>query len=169
MPIAKVIPENRVSSPNPIVKPAGGNKLFTARLTSAANAQEKVKAKPAVLRTITGFAWGGLKKIGAALQAAGNIVVDVLGIRRQGKINYLDTYDTALKIARFGVSRLSMEVWSLLKDEAFPILGAWLKLLHDNWHRMTPYGAFKGLIEAIRGNPRIKNLFNGVLAERRAS
>ncbi len=169
MPISTAIPDNSVISANQRVKSETANKLFTDRLTSAANAQVSMQARPSAFWSLTGIVWGGLKKIGAGLKAAGNVVADLSGIRRNGKINYLDTYDSALKIARHGIGRLCTELWSLLKDETFPILGAWLKTLQHNWHRMTPYEAFKSLIEAVLENPRIKNMFEGIFADARAS
>ncbi|MEA9389838.1 hypothetical protein SJI19_04600 [Acerihabitans sp. TG2] len=164
MTISNVISENSLILLNPTVKPEAGNKSFTDRLTSAANTPEDLKVEPSACWSITGFVWGGLQKIGAGLKAAGNVVTDLFGIGKTGEVNYLELYDSTLKMASYGISQLCMEVWSLLKDETLPILGAWLNDMYDNWYHMTPYEALKSLIGAVLDNPRIKNMFTGLFA-----
>src|SRR5471030_718124 len=159
MKIEIAIYENSLILLNPTVKSGAANKSFTDRLTSVANTPEDIKAEPPACWSITGFVWDGLKKIGAGLKTMGNVVTDLFGIGKNGEVNYLELYDLALKMASHGISQLCMEVWSLLKDETLPILGAWLKNMCDNWHHMTPYEALKSLIEAVLDNDRIKNMF----------
>lgn len=167
MAITMAISENSLVSLNPTVKPKTDNTLFTDRLTSAANTPEDIKdikSQPPACWPITGFVWDGLKKIGAGLKAVGNVVTDLFSVGKNGELNYLELCDSALKMASHGISQLCMEVWSLLKNETLPILGAWLKNMYDNWHHMTPYEALKCLIEAVLANPRIKNMFTGLSA-----
>jgi len=165
MTISNVICQNSLISLKQTVKPATDNTLFTDRLTSVANTPKDIKAEPPACWSITGFVCDGLKKIGAGLKAVGNVVTDLFGVGKNGEVNYLELYDLALKMASHGISQLCMEVWSLSKDEALPILGVWLTNMYDNWHHMTPYEALKCLIEAVLDNPRIQNMFTGLFAD----
>lgn len=163
MPISTVLPETRIISINQGVKPEHANKLFTRTLTSVANSAEKLATKPSTLFSFARAAWNGMKKIGAVLKSAVNVVDDLFGFNTPGRIDYLRMYDTVLKMAKYGIHQLFTEVILLLKEEAFPILIGWLKKVNENWAHMTPYHLLKTFIEAVRDNPRMRNLSEKVM------
>lgn len=110
----------------------------------------------------------GLSRLASGLVSVGNAAGRLLGLGREGS-SVLSLVVTGIKIAQYGVQKLLYDVMSLMKDQAWPIIHAWLTKIIEDGGRMTNYDIFLTLITtirdhvitAIRDNTETQGLFRG--------
>ncbi|WP_410013092.1 hypothetical protein ACL2XG_17485 [Sodalis sp. RH24] len=158
MPDSTVVPKTTEQNSGP------GKKILAYPVVGVKNAPEASATSP--FTAVARFAQkivnaSGLTKLVSGLAGVGNAVGRLFGIGREVS-SVASLFATGIKVAQYGVQKLLYEVMSLMKEQAWTIIGTWLRGIIDDGGHMTPYEVFASLITAIRDNEKMKLLFHEV-------